>query len=85
MRAMVSLDEVVEVCTLPQFARIWHDPFRFQLFERFRIGRIFINRDDARRADMRHSKCFREEVFGRFRILRILVVDTRQLLISAWK
>jgi len=58
MRAMVLLDEVVEICTLPQFVRIWHDPFRFQLFESLWTGRIFINRDDTRRVDMRYIHAF---------------------------
>src|SRR5258708_39686277 len=65
---MVLLDEVVEVFALPQFARVWHDPFCFQLLESLWIGRIFINGDDARSAAMRRSKRFREEAFGRFRI-----------------
>ena len=31
MRAVILFDEVVEVLALPQFTRIWHDPFRFEL------------------------------------------------------
>ena len=66
--AVILLDEVVEVFALPQFTSIWHDPFRFQLLESFRIGRVFIHGDDARCAGMRRSQRFREEAFGRFRI-----------------
>jgi hypothetical protein len=58
MRAMILLDEVVEIFTLPQCARAWHDPFLFQFLESFDIGRVFINRDDARYADMGRSKRF---------------------------
>jgi len=46
--AMILLDEVIEIFTLPQFASVWHQPRRFELFERFWIGRVFINGDDAR-------------------------------------
>ncbi len=66
--AMILLDEVVEIFTLPQFASVWHQPLRFELFERLWIGRIFINRDDARRTSMRRGKRFREEAFGRLSI-----------------
>src|SRR6266566_7471615 len=61
---MVLLDVIVEVLTLPQFARVWQGTFRFQLLECLWIGRVFINRDDSRSAGMRRSKRFREEVFG---------------------
>jgi hypothetical protein len=47
MRAMILLDEVVEIFTLPQFASVWHQRLRFELFERFWIGGVFINGDDA--------------------------------------
>ena|ERR1700674_4639739 len=33
--AMILLDEVIEVLPLPQFARAWHDPLRFQFPESF--------------------------------------------------
>src|SRR6266536_2452393 len=66
--AMILLDQVVEVLPLPQFTRIWQDPFRFQLLESFRISYVFINRDDARSANMRRSQRFREEGFSSFRI-----------------
>ena len=62
--AVSLLDEVVEVLPLPQFTSVWHDPFRFQLLESFRIGRVFINRDDARSAAMWRSQRFCEETFG---------------------
>jgi hypothetical protein len=29
--ALILLDQVVEIVTLPQFTSIWQDPFRFQL------------------------------------------------------
>src|SRR5260370_37221942 len=61
---MILFDEVVEVFALSQFTRLWHNPFRLQLLERFGIGRVFINCDDARSAGMRCSKRFREETFG---------------------
>ncbi len=66
--AMILLDEVIEIFTLPQFASVWHQPRRFELFERFWIGRVFINGDDARRTSMRRGKRFREEAFGRLSI-----------------
>jgi len=66
--AVILLDQVVEIVTLPQFTSIWQDPFRFQLLERFRIGCVLINRDDARSAAMRRSQRFREEAFSSFRI-----------------
>jgi hypothetical protein len=50
--AVILLDDIVEVCTLTQFAEGWHDLFRFQFFERFGIGRVFINRNDSKRAGM---------------------------------
>src|SRR5260221_1100510 len=56
--AMVLLDQVVEVLTLPQFARVWHDAFRFQLLESFGIGCVFINCNDSRCASMRRIKSF---------------------------
>jgi hypothetical protein len=31
MRAMILLDEIVEVLALPQFVKVWHATFRFQL------------------------------------------------------
>jgi hypothetical protein len=62
--AVILLDEIVEVLALPQFTSVWHDPFRFQLLERFRIGRVCINRDDARSAAMWRSQRFCEETFG---------------------
>ena len=45
--AAILVVKVVEALTLPQFTRIWHAPFRFQLLERLRIGSIFIDVDDA--------------------------------------
>jgi len=27
---MILFDEIVEVFTLPQFTRVWQNPFRFQ-------------------------------------------------------
>ena len=45
---MILLDEIVEVLPLPQFATVWQGPFRFQFLESFGIGRVFINRNDAR-------------------------------------
>ena len=45
---MILLDEIMEVLPLPQFAMVWQVPFRFQLLESFGIGRVFINRNDAR-------------------------------------
>ena len=65
---MILLDEVVEVLILPQFTRIWQDPFRFELLESFGIGSVLINGDDVRSAGMRHSQRFREEAFGRLSI-----------------
>ena len=62
--AMILFDEVVEILALPQFTRIWHDPFRFQFVESFGIGRVFINGDHSRSAGMRRSKRFREKAFG---------------------
>ncbi len=53
---------------MSQFTRGWHNPFRFELLERFWIGRVFIHGDDARCAGMRRNKRFREEAFGRFRL-----------------
>ena len=64
MRAMILLDDVVKILALPQFASVWHHPLRFQFLECFWIGRIFINRNDARNAGMSRSKGFREEAFG---------------------
>ena len=58
MRAMVLLEQVVEVCTLREFARGWHNLFCFQFLECFWIGRIFINRNDARNAGMSRSMGF---------------------------
>src|SRR5258708_17190916 len=66
--AMVLLHEVIEVFALPQFAPVWHHPFRFQLFESLWISSVFINGDDARSTRMRRSQRFREEAFGRFPI-----------------
>ena len=68
MRAMILLNEVVEVLPLSQFTSLCHKPFRFELLERFRIGRVFIHGDDERCARIRRSKRFREEAFGRFPI-----------------
>jgi hypothetical protein len=68
--AMILLDKVVEIFTLPQFTRAWHDPFRFELLKSLWISRVFINRDDARNAGMRCSKYFREETFGCLSISR---------------
>src|SRR5258708_20451805 len=65
---MILLDQIIEIFTLTQFASVWHQPLRFQLFECFWIGRVFINRDDARCAGMRRGKRFREEAFGRLRV-----------------
>ena len=65
MRAMVLLNDSVEILPLPQFARAWHDLFRFQFLESLRIGCVFIDRDDARSAGMSRGKRFREEAFGR--------------------
>jgi hypothetical protein len=31
MRAMILFDEVIEIRALPQFTRVWHEPFRFEL------------------------------------------------------
>jgi len=62
--AMILLDQVVEVFTLSQFARSWHDSFYSQLLESLGIGRVFINRDYSRRAGMRRSKSFQEKAFG---------------------
>ena len=59
-----GIDQVVEVFAPPQFATVWHQPLCFQLFERFWISCVFINRDDARCACMRRSKRFREEAPG---------------------
>jgi hypothetical protein len=64
--ATIRLDEVVEVLPLPQFTSILPDPFRFQLLESFRRGRVCINREDSRSAHMWRSKRFREEAFSRF-------------------
>jgi hypothetical protein len=64
MCAMILFDEVVEVFTLPQFTRVWQNPFRFQFLESFWIGWVFINRDDSRSAGMGRSKRFREEALG---------------------
>ena len=47
MRVMILLDEVVEIFTLLQFASVWHQRLRFELFERFWMGGVFINGDDA--------------------------------------
>jgi hypothetical protein len=58
MRAMILLDKIVEVCTLPQFARGWYNLFCFQFLESFRIGSVFFNADHSRSADMRRSKSF---------------------------
>lgn len=63
-----DINEVIEAFALPQFAPIWQDPFRFPLFERLWIRRVFIHGDDARCARMRGSQRFREEAFGRFPI-----------------
>jgi hypothetical protein len=46
--AMVLLDQVVEVLTLPQFTMVWLDPFRSQFLKSFGIGRVFINRNERR-------------------------------------
>src|SRR5713101_3975850 len=61
---MILFDEVVEVFTLPQFTRVWKNPFRFQFLESFWIGWVFINGDDARSDGMSCNKRFREEAFG---------------------
>src|SRR5258706_8231905 len=61
---MILLDQIIEIFTLTEFASVRQQPLRFPLFERFWIGRVFINRDDARCAGMRRSKRFREETFG---------------------
>src|SRR5215467_291768 len=66
--AMILLDEVVKILALPQFASAWHHSLRFQFLERFWIGRIFINRNDARSTGMSRGKHFREEAFGCLRI-----------------
>ena len=63
-----GINEVIEVFALPQFAPVWHQPLRFQLFERFWIRRVFIHGGGARCARMRGSQRFREEAFGRFPI-----------------
>jgi hypothetical protein len=65
MRAMVLLDEVVEILPMPQFTGIWHGPSAFSSLSRSWIGRVFINGDDSRSAGMRRSKRFSEEAFGR--------------------
>ena len=41
--AMILLDEVVEVFTLPQFTRVWQNPFRFEFLESLWRGWVFIN------------------------------------------
>ena len=58
--AVILLDDIVEVFPLTQFAEGWHDLFRFQFFESFGIGRVFINCNDSRRAGMGRSKRFLE-------------------------
>ncbi len=57
-KAMVALDEVVEVWTQPQFARVRHHPFRFQGGESCWIGYVFISYDDARCAERGVARAF---------------------------
>jgi hypothetical protein len=61
---MILFDEIVEVFTLPQFTRVWQNPFRFQFLESFWIGWVFINGNDSRSAGMGRSKRFREEALA---------------------
>src|SRR5579864_5595815 len=43
VNAMILLDEVVEIFTLPQFTSVRHTPLRFELLKSLWISRVFIN------------------------------------------
>jgi hypothetical protein len=63
-------DNVVEILDLPQFTRLGKGSLLFQFFERFWIGGVFIDWNDARRHGVRRGERFGEKALGRVGIAR---------------
>ena len=63
-------DQIVEVFDVPSFTVFRDISFCLELVERFGIGRIFVNVDHTRFANMRRNERFEKETFGSFSISR---------------
>ncbi len=47
-KAMILFDQIVEILALPQLTPFWNGSLRLQLLKSLWIGRVFVDRDDAR-------------------------------------
>src|SRR5258708_12252448 len=68
IKAMILFDQIVEILALPQLTPFWNGSLRLQLLKSLWIGRVFVDRDDARNPRVATTYPFPEKALPTLRI-----------------